>query len=154
MAGSASRTARAAKPREIGAPDVLGFEAVLEGSPVSATIRAIDTVITLSLTTEEFLSLLSENVEIAQGIFRLLIDRRGAPGWHTVMHGEISPALDRAQGGRAAAAGRPHPAAAIEPAASRATAAQLVGLAGIARPVTLKVGEDPMAGAEPESSSS
>ena len=35
------------------------------------------------------------------------------------------------------------------PLLSRATAAQLVGLAGIARPTTLKVGENPMSGSEP-----
>ena len=57
---------------------MLGFENVLEGSPVRATVRATDTAICLSLTTEEFLSLLSENVEIAQGIFRLLIETGGA----------------------------------------------------------------------------
>ncbi len=34
------------------------------------------------------------------------------------------------------------------PLLSRATAAQLVGLAGIARPVTLKAGEDPVSGSE------
>jgi hypothetical protein len=35
------------------------------------------------------------------------------------------------------------------PLLSRATAAQLVGLAGVARTATLKVGENPMSGSEP-----
>jgi len=133
---------------EISAPAVLGFEAVLEGSPASKTIRALDTVITLSLTTEEFLSLLSENVEIAQGIFRLLIDRRGAPGWHAVVHGEISPSLRKKVDSGLQAVDRILLLQA-GPLLRRATATQLVSLANIARPVTLKVGDDPTTGAEP-----
>jgi CRP-like cAMP-binding protein len=133
---------------EISAPAVLGFEAVLEGSPMTATIRSIDIAITLSLTTDEFLSLLSENVEIAQGIFRLLLDRRGGPSSQTVMHGKISRALaQKAETGLQA----------VDrilflqssPLLSRATAAQLLGLASIARPIALKTGADPLTGAEP-----
>ncbi len=133
---------------EIAAPAVLGFEAVLEGSPATTTIRAVDAAISHSLTTGEFLSLLSENVEIAQGIFRLLIDRQGAPGWHAVLHGEMSPAVKRKADTGLQAVDR------IllfqsNPLLARATAAQLVSLAGIARPVTLEVGDDPLTGAEP-----
>ncbi len=133
---------------ELAAPTVLGFEAVLEGSPMPATIRAVDTAISLSLTTEEFLSLLSENVEIAQGIFRLLIDRRGTPGWHTVMHGRLGRALER----RAEEGLQPVDRVLLlqsSPLLSRATAVQLLGLASIARAVGLKAGTDPLAGAEP-----
>ena len=135
--------------RELGAPDVLAFEAVLEGSPMSATVRSVDTAICLSLTTEEFLSLLSENVEIAQGIFRLLIDRRGAPEWHTVMHGRIAPSIERKVDDTGLQAVDRILMLQSSPLLSRATAAQLVGLAGIARPVTLKVGENPVSGSEP-----
>ena len=126
----------------------LGFEEVLEGSPASKTIRALDTVITLSLTTDEFLALLSENVEIAEGIFRLLIDRRGAPGWHAVMHGEISPSLRRKVDSGLQAVDRVL-LLQSSPLLQRATATQLVSLAAVARPVTLKTGEDPTTGAEP-----
>jgi len=134
---------------EIEAPAVLGFEGVIEGSPARRNIRAVETCITLSLTTEEFLSLLSENVEIAQGIFRLLIDRRGRPGWHTILHGEIGPSLQRK-----IESGPLQPVDSIlllqsSPLLDRATAAQLVGLAGVARPITLKKGGDPLSGAEP-----
>jgi CRP-like cAMP-binding protein len=134
-------------PVEIAAPNVLGFEAVLEGSPATKTIRAIDTAITLSLTTEEFLSLLSENVEIAQGIFRLLIDRRGAPGWHTVMHGEISASLKRKVETGLQAVDRIL-LLQTSPLLGRATASQLVSLAAIGRTTTFRPGDDPLAGAE------
>ena len=136
--------------REVDAPEVLGFEAVLEGSPMDATIRAVDTAISLSLTTEEFLSLLSENVEIAQGIFRLLLERRGAPGWHTVLKGRMPRTIERRLDVDAGLQ-------AVDrvlllqssPLLSRATANQLLRLAAIGRPVTLKTGADPLTGAEP-----
>ncbi len=134
--------------KELAAPNVLGFEAVLEGSPASKSIKAIDTAIALSLTTDEFLSLISENVEIAQGIFRLLIDRRGAPGWHAVLHGEISPSLRKKVDSGLQAVDRIL-LLQSSPLLAQATATQLVGLAGLARAVTLKRGEDPTTGAEP-----
>jgi ATP/ADP translocase/HEAT repeat protein/CRP-like cAMP-binding protein len=148
LEGQVSIAREADEPRHLAAPDVIGFEAILEGSPATKTIRAVDTVITLSLTSEEFLSLLSENVEIAQGIFRLLIDRRGAPGWHAVMHGEMSPALQRKAASGLQAVDRIL-LLQSSPLLARASAAQLASLAGIARSVTLKPGEDPLAGHEP-----
>jgi CRP-like cAMP-binding protein len=135
--------------KEVPAPNVVGFEAVIEGSPASKTMTAIDTCVCLSLSTDEFLSLLSENVEIAQGIFRLMIERRGGPGWHTVMHGSIAMSL-RAK----AASGSMQPLDTLlllqaSPVLARASATQLVGLAEIARPVTLTPGIDPLSGPEP-----
>jgi ATP:ADP antiporter, AAA family len=146
--------------RTISAPAVLAFENVLEGSPVRATVRAVETAICLSLTTEEFLSLLSENVEIAQGIFRLLIETGGAsfettataPGervqWQSVLRGRVPPDFER----RMATEIRPIDLVLLlqtSPFLARATSAQLVSLAAIARPVTLKRGSDPLVGLEP-----
>jgi CRP-like cAMP-binding protein len=133
---------------EITAPDVVGFEAVIEGSPATKTIKAVDTTIALSLSTDEFLSLLSENVEIAQGIFRLMLERRGRPGWHAVMRGTVPPSLKRKVD-----EGQLQPVDIVlllqsSPLLERATANQLVGLAAIARPVSLKPGVDPLAGGE------
>jgi CRP-like cAMP-binding protein len=136
--------------RDVDAPEVLGFEAVLEGSPMEATIRAVDTAISLSLTTEEFLSLLSENVEIAQGIFRLLLERRGAPGWHTVLKGRMPRAIQqRLDADSGLQAVDRVLLLQSSPLLSRATANQLLRLAAISRPLTLKIGGDPLTGAEP-----
>jgi CRP-like cAMP-binding protein len=150
----------AKRPRMLEAPAILAFENVLEGSPMDVNIRAAEPSICLSLTVEEFLSLLSENVEIAQGIFRLLIETRGecfgagdaAEGeriaWDSVLRGSISADLQRrvADGIQA-----------VElvlllqtsPLLSRATSSQLIALANIARPITLKPGSDPLVGLEP-----
>jgi ATP/ADP translocase/HEAT repeat protein/CRP-like cAMP-binding protein len=136
-------------PAEREAPDVLAFEAVLEGSPMTSAIRAVDTAITLSLSTSEFLSLLSENVEIAQGIFRMLLDRRGQAEAQAVLHGEIPATLKRKVESGLQAVDR---ILLLQSSTlfQRATAGQLVRLTAIARPVTLKPGEDPLTG--PESS--
>jgi ATP/ADP translocase/HEAT repeat protein/CRP-like cAMP-binding protein len=133
---------------EISAPAALAFEQVLEGSPMPATIRATDTVITLSLTTEEFLSLLSENVDIAQGIFRMLIDTRGMSEAQMVLHGKLSHQLER----KVETGLLPVDRILLlqsSPLLARATTSQLVGLARIARSVTLTAGADPMLGSEP-----
>jgi ATP/ADP translocase/HEAT repeat protein/CRP-like cAMP-binding protein len=133
---------------EIQAPAVLALEPVLEGTPMRATIRAIDPVISLSLTTEEFLSLLSENVEIAQGIFRMLIDTQAPREWQTIMHGELPRALERKAAGGLPAVDRVL-LLQSSPLLARATAPQLLALAQIARPVTLTPGTDPLSGVEP-----
>jgi AAA family ATP:ADP antiporter len=128
-------------PRTIDAPAVLAFDNVLEGTPVDATIRATGTAICLSLSSEEFLSLLSENVEIAQGIFRLLIETGGRPA---IIHGRAPAAL------RQPAADRMQPLDLVRlfqssPLLSRATTGQLLALTKIARPITIKPGVDPLA---------
>jgi CRP-like cAMP-binding protein len=132
-------------PRMIDAPAVLAFENVLEGTPVEATHRAAETAICLSLSSEEFLSLLSENVEIVQGIFRLLIETAGGPA---VLPGQrLTPTLER----QASAGLQSLDLVRLlqsSPLLSRATTGQLLALAKIARPVTLKPGADPFAGSE------
>jgi AAA family ATP:ADP antiporter len=133
--------------KEMTAPGVVGFEAIIEGSPARKTTKAVEMTIALSLTTEEFLSLLSENVEIAQGIFRLMIERFGGVR-EAVLHGTIPPSL-RAR----METGALQPLDTIlllqsSPLLSRASASQLVGLSSIARPLLLTTGADPQSGAD------
>jgi ATP:ADP antiporter, AAA family len=130
---------------EIGAPASLALEEELEGAPMRTSIHAVDTAICLSLTTEEFLSLLSENVEIAQGIFRMLIDTRGLPEWKTVMHGRLDAEIaEKAKTGL-------HPMDRVlllqsSPLLARATAPQLLKLAAVGRSATLQPGKNPLEG--------
>ena len=124
---------------EIAAPGVLGFEDVLEGHPVHGTATALEPTITLTMTTEEFLTLVSENVEIAQGIFRMLIETHCAPAWRTVVHGELSPEMEqRVADGVQALDGLLLLQA--SPLLQRATTAELVRLAAAARVVPLVPG--------------
>jgi len=61
--------------RDIVAPAALAFEEVLEGSPLGHTIRAGDRAVTVALGGGEFLTMLSDNIVLAQGLFRILLDR-------------------------------------------------------------------------------
>ncbi len=130
------RTTGAAGATEIAAPAPLGVEEVLEGSPMPATITATDRVIGLVLTNDEFLALLSENVELAEGIFRLMIHTHQLGVGHTLIHGTVAPELKA----RVSAELQPVDRMLLlqsSPLLAHATAAQLWRLSAIARPVTL-----------------
>ena len=130
-------------------PAPLAFEAVLEGRPVATEVRAVEPSICLSLTADEFLSLLAENVELTEGIFRWLIETRGLASRGPIGRGDLTPELQR----KIAAGLQPVDRVLLlqaTPLLSRATGAQLLRLAGLARPVAFKAGADPFAGhAEP-----
>lgn len=124
------------------APAVLGFEQLLEGSPMTAAITASERVITLSLTSNEFLALLSENVELAEGIFRMLIATHGLATGHTLLHGSLP--LDM----KAAAHLRPIDRALLlqsSPLLANATAAQLWRLSAVSREVAIARGTEAFA---------
>jgi CRP-like cAMP-binding protein len=124
---------------EVTAPDVINFEDVLEGHPVRNTATAIEPTITLTMTTDEFLTLVSENVEIAQGIFRQLLETRCALAWRTVVHGDLTPELERrVSDGLQALDGLI--LLQSSPLLQRATSSELVRLAAVARVVPLTAG--------------
>jgi ATP/ADP translocase/CRP-like cAMP-binding protein len=127
----------------VDAPAVLAFDNLLEGTPVDATIRATGTAICLSLNSDEFLSLLSENVEIAQGIFRMLIASAGSP---PLMRAQSTLAEPHTTEAQALDVARVLQATAL---LSRATTGQLLMLATIARRVEFAPGVDALAGLPP-----
>lgn len=58
-------------------PAMLGFKEVLEGTTIRARARACEESIALVMPAEEFRTLLSANIELAQGLFRMLLERNG-----------------------------------------------------------------------------
>ncbi|HUQ89050.1 MAG TPA: MFS transporter [Vicinamibacterales bacterium] len=116
------------------APAALGFEELLEGSPMSSTITATARSITLSLTADEFLALLSENVELAEGIFRMLIATHNLGAGHTLIPGNLPAELKAAAHLRAIDRVLLLQSTAL---LARATAAQLWRLSAIAREFTV-----------------
>jgi CRP-like cAMP-binding protein/HEAT repeat protein len=143
LEGRVNATPAKGPSQAIDAPTPVAFEEVLEGSRMQSTITAVEPVIALSLTTDELLALLSENVELAEGIFRTLMQNR--PGWQAVVHGEISSELQRKVAVGLQQVDRVLLLQGI-PLLSHATAEQLLGMAAIARHVPLKAGTDPMSG--------
>jgi CRP-like cAMP-binding protein len=131
------------------APAALGFEELLEGSPMPAWVSAADRSITLSLTADEFLALLSENVELAEGIFRMLIESRGLAAGHPLIHGNLKPDM----ASRPLADLRPIDRVLLlqgSPLLAHATAPQLWRLSAISREVKLAAGADALQkGGEP-----
>jgi CRP-like cAMP-binding protein len=131
-------------PERRTAPAPLAFEEILEGHPMHGTVRALEPTICLSIATEAFLSLLAENVELAEGMMRWLIESRAELAAEVLLPGELAPEMQRK-----AAAGLQ----AIDrvlllqgsPLLKHASGNQLLRLAACARPVTLKAGVDPLA---------
>jgi AAA family ATP:ADP antiporter len=84
LEGSVRLSAEDDAPCDVNAPAVLAFENVLEGSPVRHTVHANDQTICLTLRGDEFLTMLSDNIVLAQGLFRMLLDTPKARHWRTV----------------------------------------------------------------------
>jgi len=121
----------------VAAPAALAFEEVLEGSVMHHTIRVVDGAICLTLGEDEFLTMLSDNVALAQGLFRMLLESPKTQQWRTV----FTPRATR---------DTPHrlPLAPLEkvlllrhnPLLERATVGQLLDLVTIAREQSLPKG--------------
>ena len=123
---------------QIEAPAALAFEEILQGSPLGVTIVAVDGAVCLALGRGEFLTMLSDNIALAKGLFRMLLDTPNARQWRTLY---VPP-----QG--ALAAPRTVPLQPLDkvlllrqnPLLARATVNQLLDLAGITREVPLGAG--------------
>jgi len=128
---------------EIEPPSPLAFEEILEGRPMRRSIRSIEPTICLSMSAEAFLSLLAENVELAEGIMRWLIDTRKELQERVLLRGDLTPEVQR----KVAAGLQPVDRALLlqaSPLLSRASGAQLLRLAASAQAVTLTPGVDPL----------
>jgi CRP-like cAMP-binding protein len=124
------------------APAAIGFESLLEGSPMPHTVVAAERSITLALSADEFLALLSENVELAEGIFRMLIATRGFGEGHTLIRGTLPPDMKDS-----AHLGGVDRALLLQssPLLAHATAAQIWRLSAIARDKTVAAGAEAIA---------
>ncbi len=72
------------------APSAIAFDELLGAQPLTAEITASSQAITLSLTLDELLTLLSNNIELAHGLFRMLLHQcDGGIQRSRVLHGTI-----------------------------------------------------------------
>ena len=80
-------------------PAMLGFEEVLQGMPIRWDAKSIDDSIALVMEAEEFRTLLSANIELAQGLFRILLEQSAdgdAPSRTKTLSPARTLALDQA----------------------------------------------------------
>ena len=80
-------TGRRTGAREIEPPAALGFEEVLDGCLMAETVKTAERVVTITLSADQLRTLLSDNTDLVQGLFRTLAERRGAkPGFIKTDH--------------------------------------------------------------------
>jgi AAA family ATP:ADP antiporter len=124
-------------PQALEAPAALAFLEMLEGSPVRHTIRAVDRVTCMAFRAEQFLTMLSDNIALAEGFFRMEMDAAGASPGHPVT--AASPGLEPIEP-RAGALQPLEKVILLEqnPVLAHATVSQLIEVAGIAREMPLR----------------
>ncbi len=135
---------RVANGRDDGAeilapPAMLGFQEVLKGTPLQSSATAETESIALVMPAEEFKSLLAANIELAQGLFRMLLESSGTSAGTS----DRPPSEGRAPAFRYEH--REAPLSTVEkvlclqtvPILSHATAEELYDVAAIAREISL-----------------
>jgi CRP-like cAMP-binding protein len=133
LEGSA-RTDTLGKDTELAAPAVLGFEEVLQGTPLRRAVHAIEHVVCFRITAADFMTMVSDNVLLAQSLFALLLTD-GLPRLPFTQPRALFPA-ERATPATADAARYLRQ----DPLLSKASAAQLLALTAVAPEVPLKAG--------------
>jgi ATP/ADP translocase/HEAT repeat protein len=136
---------RGARTIEIAAPAVIGLEAILEEIPPPSAITAVEPTIALTISAEDFLTLLSNNPHLAEGLFRGEMQRAGA------IKTVLAPIVPFNAQPRPTALLPVERALVLQnvPIFARAGSDELLALAGIAKEVPLAVGADLFAPGEP-----
>jgi len=73
----------------VATPGPVAFEELLARRPVDRAIYAVDVAVTLSLTYDELLTVLLDNIEVVHGLFRTVMDTRGGMTWHGATAGVL-----------------------------------------------------------------
>ena len=80
--GSVVATGRRSGAREIHPPAALGFEEALDGRLMTESVKTSDRAVSLELRADQLGTLLADNTDLVQGLFRTLVERKRAkPGF-------------------------------------------------------------------------
>jgi AAA family ATP:ADP antiporter len=79
--------------RAIDAPAPLGVEEVLENRAMRESIRTLEPSVSLSMSVEDAGTLLADNTDLVQGLFRWMLDHEAFQEEHIVIHNVGVPAL-------------------------------------------------------------
>lgn len=80
LEGRVALEARNGSRREVSPPALVGFQEVLEGASHPETARAVGGTLSLSLGASDLRMLLADNIELAQGLLRMLFRERHPEG--------------------------------------------------------------------------
>ena len=147
LEGTVELSARDGVPYRVEAPAALAFEEMLQGCALRHTIRAVDRAVCLSVARGEFLTMFSDNIVLAQGLFRMLLEAPGARRWRTAQ-----PPVPSTDPTPPKLPLRPLEKVLLmrqNPLLTRATVSQLLDLAAIAREVPLVEGGVLIAASDP-----
>ena len=111
---------------------MIGFEDVLQGTALRSTVRAIEPTVCFRIAADDFMTMVSDNVLVAQSLF--------ASCSPTIVR--VSPLRSRRARWRTESPGAVHAARLLrhDPLLSRASATQLLALTAVAPEVPLKAG--------------
>ena len=73
--GSVRYATRSGGQGELEAPDILGLEEVLQGTPITRRTWANEPSTSLRIDASDFMAMVSDDILLAQGLFRLLLSR-------------------------------------------------------------------------------
>jgi CRP-like cAMP-binding protein/HEAT repeat protein len=150
LEGSARVAGGDPAPAVITAPAALNFADMLAGRPLRYTVRAVEPVVGLTIGASDFLTMLSDNILTAQGLFRMLLASPAA----------FDSALVRERAGAPAVAAGRSPDSELDavekarllrrnPLFSQATVEQLKDLVAVTRATKLKSGDVLLGGDKP-----
>jgi CRP-like cAMP-binding protein len=153
LEGKASVSIDDSREEEIRPPALLGFREVLEGTPLRQNVRARESSICLALSAEDFRTLISDNIELAAGLFRMLLEPSAKNGPPSLLKGAIGTDSNRRSTGASDKKESINTALLLQelPIFRRANAEELLHLAGIAREVELAEGNDLFGEGDPPS---
>jgi ATP/ADP translocase/HEAT repeat protein/CRP-like cAMP-binding protein len=140
--------ARSGGNHDILPPSPIAVEEVLQGAPMSETIRTLELSVCLNLTAEEFQSLFADNIELAGGLFQMLIGQSPADAHRLVLQGQAADVVN------SLAAGGLKPIEKVLvlqriPAFSRTGSEELLELAALADEMKLEQGKSLFGAADP-----
>ena len=138
--GKVAAAGRKVGGREIQPPALLGFEEVLDGRPMREAIRTLETSVSLAIRGEDSLTLLADNIDLVQGLFRTIAERASTAMERLVVKGQAGGEVARL------AAGGLTPIQKVlalqkVPVFARVSGGEMLHLAAVAREVPLREGE-------------
>ena len=90
--GRVVSTTRHREPRDISPPVTLGFDELLKGNLMAHTVKTLEPCVTLRLSVDQMVTLLADDLDLVQGLFRTLAGR-GMTDGRAILEGHLDGAL-------------------------------------------------------------